>query len=52
LEKTTLPDTYLRKEILPQLEASGLITQQAPEFGDKRSKLIYPKWFPESKQYR
>lgn len=47
LEKTTLADTYLRKEILPQLEASGLITQQAPEFGDKRSKLIYPKWFPE-----
>jgi hypothetical protein len=46
LEKTTLADTYLRKEILPQLEASGLITQQAPEFGDKRSKLIYPKWFP------
>ena len=47
LEKTTLPETYLRKEILPQLEASGLIIQQAPEFGDKRSKLIYPKWFPE-----
>ena len=47
LEKTTLADTYLRKEILPQLEASGLITQQAPEFGDKRTKLIYPKWFPE-----
>lgn len=47
LEKTTLPETYLRKEILPQLEASGLIIQQAPEFGDKRSKLIYPQWFPE-----
>ncbi len=47
LEKTTLPETYLRKEILPQLEASGLIIQQAPEFGDKRSKLIYPQWFPD-----
>ncbi|MFA5004351.1 MAG: hypothetical protein WC498_03700 [Candidatus Saccharimonadales bacterium] len=47
LEKTTLPETYLRKEILPQLEASGLITQQVPEVGDRRTKLIYPKWFPE-----
>lgn len=47
LEKTTLAETYLRKEILPQLEASGLIIQQSPEFGDKRSKLIYPQWFPE-----
>ena len=47
LEKTTLPETYLRKEILPQLEASGLITQQVPEIGDRRTKLIYPKWFPE-----
>lgn len=48
IEKTTLPETYLRKQILPQLEASGLIIQQAPEFGDKRSKLIYPQWFPEN----
>lgn len=47
LEKTTLPDTYLRKEILPQLENGGLIIQDKPEFGDKRSKLIYPQWFPE-----
>ncbi len=47
LEKTVLPDTYLRKQILPQLENGGLIIQQAPEFGDKRSKLIYPQWFPE-----
>lgn len=47
LEKSTLPETYLRKEILPQLEASGLITQQVPEVGDRRTKLIYPKWFPE-----
>lgn len=47
LEKTTLPETYLRKEILPQLEASGLIIQQPPEYGDRRSKLIYPQWFPE-----
>lgn len=47
LEKAILPDTYLRKEILPQLINGGLIIQQAPEFGDKRSKLIYPQWFPE-----
>lgn len=47
LEKTILGDTYLRKQILPQLEDGGLIIQQAPEFGDKRSKLIYPQWFPE-----
>jgi hypothetical protein len=47
LEKTTLNETYLRKQILLQLEASGLIIQQPPEFGDKRSKLIYPQWFPE-----
>lgn len=47
LEKTTLNETYLRKEILPQLEASGLIIQQPPEYGDRRSKLIYPQWFPE-----
>lgn len=47
LEKSTLPETYLRKEILPQLEASGLIIQQVPEVGDRRTKLIYPKWFPE-----
>ncbi len=47
LEKTILPDTYLRKQILPQLEDGGLIIQQAPEIGDKRSKLIYPQWFPE-----
>lgn len=46
LEKSTLPETYLRKEILPQLEASGLIIQQVPEVGDRRTKLIYPKWFP------
>lgn len=45
IEKSTLPETYLRKEILPQLEAGGLIIQKAPEFGDRRSKLIYPKWF-------
>lgn len=47
IEKTTLADTYLRKEILPQLEAGGLIIQKAPEFGDKRTRLIYPQWFPE-----
>lgn len=47
LEKTILPDTYLRKEVLPQLENGGLVIQKAPEFGDKRTRLIYPQWFPE-----
>ena len=35
-------DEYLRKQILPQLENSGLITQQKPSEGDKRSKHIFP----------
>lgn len=46
LEKTPLADTYLRKEILPQLEAGGLIIQDKPLVGDKRSRLIFPQWFP------
>ena len=47
VEGTMLADTYLRKEILPQLEAGGLIIQSPPEIGDRRTKLIYPQWFPE-----
>jgi hypothetical protein len=34
----------LRKQIVPQLEASGLIQYEKPEHGDKRSKWIYPLW--------
>ncbi len=34
----------LRKQVIPQLEASGLIDYEAPLYGDKRSKWIYPKW--------
>jgi hypothetical protein len=34
----------LHKQILPQLEASGLIDYEKPENGDKRSKWIYPVW--------
>lgn len=41
-----LQDEYLRKEVLPQLENSGLIQQAAPnDGGDKRSKYIYPQVF-------
>ncbi|HSW99567.1 MAG TPA: toprim domain-containing protein [Patescibacteria group bacterium] len=41
-----LNDEHLRKQILPQLEASGIITQQKPEEGDKRSLHIFPVWYP------
>lgn len=47
VEKTVLADTYLRKELLPQLEAGGLIIQNTPAVGDKRSRLIFPQWFPD-----
>lgn len=44
---TPLNDEHLRKQILPQLEASGIITQQKPEEGDKRSLHIFPVWYPQ-----
>ncbi len=35
----------LRKQYIPQLDASGLIDLDTPPYGyDKRSKWIYPKW--------
>ena len=38
----------VRKQILPQLESSGLITQEKPkEDADKRTRHIFPKWFPD-----
>lgn len=36
-----LPETQLRREIIPLLEASGLIAQE-PDPTDKRKILIYP----------
>lgn len=42
-----LKDDYLRKEILPQLENSGLIQQGKPSTGDRRSMHIYPQMFLE-----
>lgn len=41
---TPLNQDELRKQIIPQLEASGLIDYEAPQSGDRRSKWIYPKW--------
>lgn len=39
----------VRKQILPQLESSGLISLEKPgvEGADKRSVHIFPKWFPD-----
>jgi len=41
---TPLNDDTLRKQIVPQLVASGMIDHRQPAFGDKRSKWIFPKW--------
>lgn len=46
VERTMLNDEQLRKQMLPQLENSGLIQQQKPLEGDKRSSHIIPQWFP------
>ncbi len=45
IEKTMLNDENLRKQVLPQLENSGLIQQITPDVGDKRSRHIVPLWF-------
>lgn len=37
-----LDDDYLRKQILPQLENAGLITQARPEHGDRRNTHAFP----------
>ncbi len=41
---TLLNEDTLRKQIIPQLHASGLIDHRQPDIGDRRSKWIYPKW--------
>ncbi len=48
-EKSVLNQDTLRKQILPQLISSGMIAFEQPQFGDKRSKHIFPKWFPKGK---
>ncbi len=45
-EGTPLNDEQLRKQVLPQLKASGMIVRQKPEKGDKRSPHIFPIWYP------
>ena len=45
-EGSPLNDEQLRKQVLPQLEASGIITQEKPQEGDKRSPHIFPIWYP------
>lgn len=49
MERSMLNDERLRKEILPQLQNAGIIDQQKPEVGDKRSLLILPRWFLEGR---
>lgn len=46
LKKTgsLLNEDTLRKQIVPQLIASGMIDHHQPEHGDRRSKWIFPKW--------
>lgn len=46
LKKTgsLLNDDTMRKQIIPQLVASGMIDHHQPAFGDRRSKWIFPKW--------
>jgi hypothetical protein len=46
-EGQILRDDYLRKQMLPQLEASGIIVQAKPSEGDQRSMHIFPQWFPD-----
>lgn len=50
VEERALNDDNLRKEILPQLEGSGIISIEQPSWGDKRSKHIFPKYFPDGKK--
>lgn len=50
IEHTPINDDQLRKQILPQLEASGLVSRAQPEIGDKRSIHIFPKFLTEEEQ--
>jgi len=45
-EKSVLNQDTLRKQIIPQLISSGMIAYEQPQYGDKRSKHIFPKMFP------
>lgn len=47
IEHSMLNLEHLRKQILPQLESCGLIAQQPPAEGDKRSWHIFPQLFPD-----
>lgn len=38
----TLNEDYLRKQIIPQLQAAGIIHEAKPSVGDQRSKHIFP----------
>ncbi len=49
IEQSPLNDEQLRKQMIPQLVNSGMIAQVQPVYGDKRSKHIFPKWFPDGK---
>jgi hypothetical protein len=49
-EERALNDENLRKQILPQLENSGMISIEQPSWGDKRSKHIFPKYFPDAEK--
>jgi|GEM_PF-288112 len=46
-EGAPLNAEQLRKQILPQLQAAGIIVREKPQIGDKRSPHIYPVWYPE-----
>ena len=46
-EGVPLNQEQWRKQLAPQLEASGMIALLKPEKGDKRSPHIFPIWYPE-----
>jgi hypothetical protein len=48
-EKWALNQDTLRKQIIPQLVSNGMVAFEQPKDGDKRSKHIFPKWFPNGK---
>lgn len=48
-EGQMLSDDIVRKQVLPQLIAAGMITYEQPSMGDRRSKHMFPKWFPDGK---
>lgn len=45
-ESAPLNAEQLRKQILPQLQAAGIIAREKPQIGDRRSPHIYPVWYP------